>query len=293
MTKGQIDALSAVIAYSRLNLSIEGLAHVQGYAWEITTKEGGWGLDGVLNSRKSVINGIVNGVDVKEWDPSTDKFIAATYSKTDLSGELLKAHTQLCWSFAPHSSSLIIKYLAFHSMATLPFPHVLAIIWLCESKNIETKTKAWSCVSVLFTECFFVVCKLILSSSCLLCQDLPCRMALWGVAISLDVSDWNIKQPWHNLRCSILLGRISLQIMCRQIEMQAGTAERARIDSWQQHTPLGIRRAARLSEGPWSCIGCNWRYCSAELSGWSGFAPKSQLLTVSCTARLFSASETT
>ena len=60
----------------------------QGYAWEITTKEGGWGLDGILNSRKSVLNGIVNGVDLKEWNPATDTFIAANYSAANLAGLL-------------------------------------------------------------------------------------------------------------------------------------------------------------------------------------------------------------
>lgn len=59
----------------------------QGYAWEITTLEGGWGLDGLLRSRNAVINGITNGVDVDEWNPSSDKLIASRYSLDDLSGK--------------------------------------------------------------------------------------------------------------------------------------------------------------------------------------------------------------
>lgn len=31
---------------------------MQGYAWEITTPEGGSGLDELLSTRKSVLNGI-------------------------------------------------------------------------------------------------------------------------------------------------------------------------------------------------------------------------------------------
>lgn len=31
---------------------------LQGYAWEITTPEGGYGLDELLSSRKAVINGM-------------------------------------------------------------------------------------------------------------------------------------------------------------------------------------------------------------------------------------------
>eukprot|EP00252_Welwitschia_mirabilis_P007253 TRINITY_DN18476_c0_g1_i1.p1 TRINITY_DN18476_c0_g1~~TRINITY_DN18476_c0_g1_i1.p1 ORF type:complete len:701 (+),score=137.24 TRINITY_DN18476_c0_g1_i1:522-2624(+) len=59
----------------------------QGYAWEITTAEGGWGLDGLLRSRKSVINGIINGIDVNEWNPASDKYIACQYDAEDISGK--------------------------------------------------------------------------------------------------------------------------------------------------------------------------------------------------------------
>ncbi|KAL6127586.1 hypothetical protein ACLB2K_070950 [Fragaria x ananassa] len=60
----------------------------EGYAWEITTVEGGYGLNGLLSSRKSVLNGITNGIDVVEWDPCTDKHIASHYSSNDLSGKV-------------------------------------------------------------------------------------------------------------------------------------------------------------------------------------------------------------
>ncbi|CAM6102451.1 unnamed protein product [Calypogeia fissa] len=59
----------------------------QGYAWEITTKEGGWGLDGLLRSRNAVINGITNGVDIDEWNPAADKYLPSQYSIDDLAGK--------------------------------------------------------------------------------------------------------------------------------------------------------------------------------------------------------------
>lgn len=62
------------------------LPALQGYAWEITTAEGGWGLDGVLRERSSKLNGITNGIDMEEWDPSKDQLLASTYSSSDLSG---------------------------------------------------------------------------------------------------------------------------------------------------------------------------------------------------------------
>jgi hypothetical protein len=33
------------------------MLHYQGYSWEVTTAEGGQGLDELLSSRKSVLNG--------------------------------------------------------------------------------------------------------------------------------------------------------------------------------------------------------------------------------------------
>lgn len=64
---------------------------MQGYAWEITTVEGGWGLHGVLQQRQGKLNGITNGIDMKEWDPEHDEHTAAPYSAKDLAGEQLRA----------------------------------------------------------------------------------------------------------------------------------------------------------------------------------------------------------
>ncbi|XP_011044647.1 PREDICTED: starch synthase 1, chloroplastic/amyloplastic isoform X1 [Populus euphratica] len=60
----------------------------KGYAWEITTVEGGYGLHELLSSRRSVLNGITNGIDIYEWNPSSDKHIASNYSVDDLSGKV-------------------------------------------------------------------------------------------------------------------------------------------------------------------------------------------------------------
>nr|AAN37578.1 soluble starch synthase I [Colocasia esculenta] len=60
----------------------------QGYSWEITTPEGGYGLHELLNSRKSVLNGITNGIDVGDWDPASDQHIQFHYSVNDLSGKV-------------------------------------------------------------------------------------------------------------------------------------------------------------------------------------------------------------
>ncbi|MBZ5514182.1 MAG: glycogen synthase GlgA [Acidobacteriia bacterium] len=57
------------------------------YAEEIQTPEFGCGLEGVLQTRASRLEGIVNGVDYDAWDPATDKLIAANYSPQDLKGK--------------------------------------------------------------------------------------------------------------------------------------------------------------------------------------------------------------
>ncbi|KJU82507.1 glycogen synthase [Candidatus Magnetobacterium bavaricum] len=61
----------------------------EGYARQIQTPEFGFGLDGVLRDRASDLYGIINGVDYSEWNPQTDKLIAANYSVDDLTGKAL------------------------------------------------------------------------------------------------------------------------------------------------------------------------------------------------------------
>eukprot|EP00268_Persea_americana_P023871 TRINITY_DN2338_c0_g1_i2.p1 TRINITY_DN2338_c0_g1~~TRINITY_DN2338_c0_g1_i2.p1 ORF type:complete len:693 (+),score=131.44 TRINITY_DN2338_c0_g1_i2:131-2209(+) len=76
----------------------------QGYSWEITTPEGGHGLDELLSSRKSVLNGITNGIDVDDWDPSSDKHIPFHYSASDLSGKVrckTALQKELCFPIRP------------------------------------------------------------------------------------------------------------------------------------------------------------------------------------------------
>jgi len=54
------------------------------YAREILTAEHGFGLDGLLRSRKAVLYGITNGIDYAQFDPSRDRFLPACYSRNNL-----------------------------------------------------------------------------------------------------------------------------------------------------------------------------------------------------------------
>ncbi len=65
------------------------------FAREILTPGGGFGLDTVLASRAVDVTGILNGLDVDAWDPSTDPHLPAAYSSADLAGkEICKAELQ-------------------------------------------------------------------------------------------------------------------------------------------------------------------------------------------------------
>ncbi len=57
------------------------------YAREMQTPELGFGLDGVLKTRRDAIRGILNGVDYDEWNPATDPHIATNYSAGSLTGK--------------------------------------------------------------------------------------------------------------------------------------------------------------------------------------------------------------
>ncbi|KAG0494726.1 hypothetical protein HPP92_005720 [Vanilla planifolia] len=46
-----------------------------GYAWELKTVEGGWGLHEIIKCNDWKFRGIVNGIDTKEWNPKLDVFL--------------------------------------------------------------------------------------------------------------------------------------------------------------------------------------------------------------------------
>lgn len=55
-----------------------------GYAWEIQTPDGGWGMEGMLTSRSYALNGVLNGVDLVEWDPDNDPHIYQNFNESNL-----------------------------------------------------------------------------------------------------------------------------------------------------------------------------------------------------------------
>ncbi len=59
------------------------------YAREICTAQFGYGLEGLLQHRRDVLYGILNGVDYSAWDPQHDKLIPWNYSSSTLCDKVL------------------------------------------------------------------------------------------------------------------------------------------------------------------------------------------------------------
>jgi starch synthase len=58
------------------------------YAHEIQTGTHGFGLDGVLSGRRADLFGVLNGIDVEEWSPELDPFIAKHFDIKNPAGKL-------------------------------------------------------------------------------------------------------------------------------------------------------------------------------------------------------------
>ncbi|MGZ8947633.1 MAG: glycogen synthase GlgA [Methylococcaceae bacterium] len=54
------------------------------YAQEIQTTEFGCGLEGLLAFRKDTLSGIINGIDLEQWNPETDPYINLHYNADSL-----------------------------------------------------------------------------------------------------------------------------------------------------------------------------------------------------------------
>jgi starch synthase len=57
------------------------------YAREIQTPELGFGFDGILRRRSADLVGILNGIDVDEWNPARDRLLPQPFSVDDLSAK--------------------------------------------------------------------------------------------------------------------------------------------------------------------------------------------------------------
>ena len=79
---GKLSFLKGGLIYSDVLTTVS-----ERYAHEIQTKEFGCGLEGALAYRAEDLYGIVNGIEPQDWDPQTDRGLAANFSPRDLLGK--------------------------------------------------------------------------------------------------------------------------------------------------------------------------------------------------------------
>jgi starch synthase len=75
------------------------------YAREMQTATLGFGMEGLLASRRANISGIVNGIDTAEWNPATDRALVRNYTAASLSvkaANKMPLQRRLGLTVAPH-----------------------------------------------------------------------------------------------------------------------------------------------------------------------------------------------
>ncbi|MBN1586399.1 MAG: glycogen synthase GlgA [Candidatus Omnitrophica bacterium] len=88
--------VEALEFYGRINLLKGGITQSDAlttvspsYSREIQRKEFGCGLEGVLKQRASDLTGILNGLDIDEWDPEIDEALEVNYTAEVLEDKAL------------------------------------------------------------------------------------------------------------------------------------------------------------------------------------------------------------
>jgi starch synthase len=79
---GDMNLMKAAVAHSTMLSTVSPT-----YAREIQTPAFGFGLDGVLAARSSDLAGILNGIDVEEWNPAKDSHLPFPYDARRLASK--------------------------------------------------------------------------------------------------------------------------------------------------------------------------------------------------------------
>ncbi len=102
---GKVNVMKIALVFSGLVSTVS-----KTYAKEITTTdEFGYGLEGVLRSRKKDLVGILNGIDPEAWDPETDELIPANFTPSDQRGkEKCRAELHKAFRLKPSAKAPVI-----------------------------------------------------------------------------------------------------------------------------------------------------------------------------------------
>lgn len=76
------------------------------YALEIQTSEYGYGLEGLLSHKHDILSGIINGMDLDQWNPETDKSISEPYSADTLEKKVINKTSLQARSSLPVNKSV-------------------------------------------------------------------------------------------------------------------------------------------------------------------------------------------
>ena len=106
--------------YGRANMLKGGLAFTDmattvspSHSFELRTEDGGFGLHDTFLELHDRLAGVLNGIDFRVWDPETDPYIPANYSRDDLSGKALcKATLQREYGLPQEPDRLLIGMVA-------------------------------------------------------------------------------------------------------------------------------------------------------------------------------------
>ena len=88
--RGAVNALSGAVRLAERIVAVSPT-----YANEIRTFEGGMGMDALLRDRGDAVVGILNGIDVDDWNPATDEALVSRFSVDDLESRSAN-HPALC-----------------------------------------------------------------------------------------------------------------------------------------------------------------------------------------------------
>lgn len=77
--KKLVNLLKAAIVFSDYVTTVSPT-----YAWEVTTPEGGRGLDSTLIEHKAKFKGILNGIDYSFWNPEIDRYLPTHFSSREV-----------------------------------------------------------------------------------------------------------------------------------------------------------------------------------------------------------------
>ena len=109
---------------------------------EALSPQGGFGLDGLLRGMSDVFEGIVNGADTAEWNPQSDRYIPAFYSKDDLSGKkACKAFLQKTFGLKEEPDvpviGIICRLVEQKGIAELFAPYYGAMYRMCSDFKVQ------------------------------------------------------------------------------------------------------------------------------------------------------------